>query len=192
MKKFVVAAFCTLGLVGFVMAEEFTLQISKINDDGTVTGTKIAIPEAGAKGKGKGKGGAGGGFGKGEEVTVKLASGAKVYKGKYDADAKSVVKEGDDIGLVGLKEAIKAAEHLNVSVDGKALTDKDMFELAIKNNNPTAKLNGKEIDINTVTVKGKGPLATKVTTHDDGSINSVIIGGGGGGFGKGKKGGGGN
>src|SRR6266851_5686073 len=83
MKRFAVAALCTLGLVGFVMAEEFNLQISKINDDGSVTGTKLAMA---AKGKGKG---AGGGFGKGEEVTVKFAAGVKVYKGKFDTDAKA-------------------------------------------------------------------------------------------------------
>jgi hypothetical protein len=176
MKRFVVAALCTLGLVGFVMAEEFTLQISKLNDDGTVTGTKIAIPDPGAgKGKGKGgKGGFGGGFGKGEEVTVKIATGVKVYKGKFDTDAKAFVKEGDDIGLVGLKNAFLVAENVSVSVGGNALSDKDKLEVTVKDNRAHAMLNGKDIDINTVTWKGKGPLATRVTTGDDGSVKEVL------------------
>jgi len=52
---------------------------TKINDDGTVTGTK-------AKG---GKGGGGGIFGKGEAVTVKIAKDVKVFKGKYDKEARA-------------------------------------------------------------------------------------------------------
>src|SRR5580704_9047113 len=128
MKKFVMAALCTLGLVGFVMAEEFSMQISKLNDDGSATGTKIAAA-AGAK---KGKGGGGAGFGKGEEVTVKFASGVKVYKGKYDMDAKAFVKEGDDLGLVGLKNAFKDVDRANVTVGGTSLTAKDTLELTIK------------------------------------------------------------
>jgi hypothetical protein len=187
MKRFVMAALCTLGLVGFVMAEEFNLQISKINDDGSITGTKQAMA---GKGKGKGGGGAGGGFGKGEEVTVKFASGVKVYKGKFDTDAKAFVKEGDDLGLVGLKNAFKTADQVNVTVGGTALGDKDTLELSIKDGKVAAKMNGKEVDVNTVKVSGKAPLGTRVTTNDDGTVNTVIITGTGGGFGKGKKGGG--
>src|ERR1051326_2028440 len=41
MKKFVMAAFCTLTLAGVVMADQFTLRITKVNDDGTVTGQMI-------------------------------------------------------------------------------------------------------------------------------------------------------
>jgi hypothetical protein len=187
MKRFAVAALCTLVLVGFVMAEEFNLQISKINDDGSVTGTKQATP---AKGKG-GKGGGGfGGFGKGEEVTVKLASGVKVYKGKFDTDSKAFVKDGDDLGLVGLKSAFKDVDKVSVTVGGNALTDKDTLELTVKDGKTAAKINGKEIDINTVKFSGKTPLFTRVTTNDDGTANTVLITGAGGGFGKGKKGGG--
>ena len=185
MKRFVVAALCTLGLVGFVMAEEFNLQISKINDDGSVTGTKLAMA---GKGKGKG-GGGGGGFGKGEEVTVKFASGVKVYKGKFDSDAKAFVKDGDDLGLVGLKKAFKDVDKVSVTVGGNALTDKDTLELSVKDGKTAAKMNGKDIDINTVKVSGKTPLGTRVTTNDDGTVNTVLITGTGG-FGKGKKGGG--
>jgi hypothetical protein len=173
MKKFALAAICTLVAVGFVMAEEFNLQITKISDDGTtVTGTKI---------KGGGKGGKGGGFGKGEEVTVKLVGDVKVYKGKFDMDAKGLVKDGDDLKLTGLKNALKDREPGTVTVSGKSITDKDTLELTIKDGKPMAKLNGKDIDANEVRVTGKAALTTRVTTNDDGTVNTVIIGGGGGG-----------
>ena len=184
MKRFAIAALCTLGLVGFVMAEEFNMQISKINDDGSVTGTKLAMA-----GKGKGGKGGFGGAGKGEEVTVKLASGVKVYKGKFDTDAKAFVKDGDDLGLAGLKNAFKDVDKVTVTVGGNALTDKDTLELSLKDGKTAAKMNGKDIDINTVKFSGKTPLFTRVTTNDDGTVNTLLITGAGG-FGKGKKGGG--
>jgi hypothetical protein len=185
MKRFALAALCTLGLVGFVMAEEYNLQISKINDDGSVTGTKVAVGKAGGGNKGAKKG-----VGKGEEVTVKFASGVKVYKGKFDMDAKSFVKDGDDLGLVGLKNAFKDVDRAHVTVGGNALADKDTLELSVKDGQIAAKLNGKEVDIATVKLSGKTPLTTHVTTNDDGTVNTVLITSGGGGFGKGKKGGG--
>jgi hypothetical protein len=185
MKRFAIAALCVLGLVGFVMAEEFNMQISKINDDGSVTGTKLAMG-----GKGKGGKGAFGGAKAGEEVTVKLATGVKVYKGKFDTDAKAFVKDGDDLGLAGLKSAFKDVDKVTVTVGGNALTDKDTLELSIKDGKTAAKMNGKDIDINTVKVSGKTPLGAHVTTNDDGTVNTVLITGIGGGFGKGKKGGG--
>jgi len=184
MRKFALAAMCTFAVVGWVMADEFTLTITKISDDGTsVTGTK-----AGEKGKGKGGKGA-----KGEEVTVKVASNVKVFKGKFDMDTKGFVADGDDLKLVGLKNAVRAAENGNVTVGGKALTSTDTLELTINDGKPAAKLNGKAIDFTEVTVKGKGPLATRVTTNDDGTVTQVLLTGGGfGGFGKGKGKGGGN
>jgi hypothetical protein len=176
MKKFAFAAIGTLVAVGFVMAEEFNLQITKISDDGTtVTGTKF---------KGGGKGGKGGGFGKAEEVTVKLVGDVKVYKGKFDMDAKALVKEGDDLKLTGLKNALKDREPGTVTIGGKSLTDKDTLELTVKDGRPMAKLNGKDIDANEVRVTGKAPLTARVTTNDDGTITTVIIGAG---FGGGKK-----
>ncbi len=173
MKKFVMAAFCMLVLVGVVMSEEFNLSITKINDDGSVTGTK-------AKG---GKGGFGFG-GKGEAVTVKIAKDAKVYKGKFED--KAWVKEGDDLGLTGLKAAYAKLDNVTVSVDGKALTTKDALEVCVKDGKTCAKLNGKDVDINTVTWKAKAPLTTRVTTNDDGAVTQVLLTTGGGGN-KGKK-----
>ncbi len=182
MKK-VLAVFCTFVFVGVVMAEEFTLQVTKINDDGTVTGNKKAV------GKG-GKGGGGGGvFGKGDEATVKIAKDVKVYKGKFDAEAKGMVKDGEELGgLTGLKAAFKNADKVNISVDGTALTDKDKLEIAVVDGKPAVKLNGKDVDINKVTWRGKTPLATRVTTDDEGTITHVLLTGGGGGNkgGKGK------
>jgi hypothetical protein len=187
MKRFVLAAICTFALVGIVMAEEFTLQITKISDDGTsVTGTKLAIGKGGKGGKG--------GFGKGEEVTVKLASSVKVMKGKFDTDAKKFVGEGDDLKLAGLKAAILRAENGSVTVSGTALTDADKLELSFKNGKPMARLNGKDIDFADVRVVQKGPLNTRVTTDDSGNVTEVLLTPGGGGFGgkggKGKGGGG--
>ena len=69
-------------------------------------------------------------------------------------------------------------------VAGKALASSDTLELCVKNGTPAAKLNGKEVPFTDVSVKGKAPLTTRVTTNDDGTATSVIIGGGGGGFGK--------
>jgi hypothetical protein len=182
MRKFALAAICTFTAVGLAMAEDFTLQITKIGDDGTVTGTKLA----------GGKGGKGGGFGKkGEEVTLKMPSSVQVYKGKFDADAKGLVKEGDDLKLASLRSALKTAENGNVTVGGKSLADKDVLELSVKDGKPSAKLNGKDIDFADVRVVAKGPLTTRVTTNDDGNVTTVLIGGGGfggGGFGKKKAG----
>jgi hypothetical protein len=193
MRRFVMAVMCTVALVGFVLAEEFTLQITSISDDGgSVTGTKLAVPMAKKGGGGKG------GFGKGEEVTVKVSKDVKVFKGKFDTDAKKQVPDGDDMKLAGLKAAIMSAQNGSVSVDGTALTDKDKLELTVDKGKPMAKLNGKDVDFAKVTVKGKGPLTANVTTDDGGTITQVLVGGkgfGGGGFGKGgaaKKGGGGN
>jgi hypothetical protein len=160
MKKFVMAAFCMLVFVGVVMSEEFNLQITKVNDDGTVTGKKF-------------KGGFGGG--KGEAVTVKFAKDVKVYKGKFDAEAKGFVEDGDELGLKGLKTALSNADKVSFFVDGKGLTDKDMLEVCIKDGKPCAKLNGKDLDINTVAWKGKTPLMTRVTTNDDGAITQVLL-----------------
>jgi hypothetical protein len=176
MKKLMMAAFCTVTLVSIVAAEDFNLTITKFNDDGTVTGTKKA-------GKG-GKGGKGG-FGKGEEVTVKFDKKVSVYKGKYDMDTKGFVKDGDDLGMAGLKTAYNNADKVNITVDGTALTDKDRFEVAFKDGKPAAKLNGKDVDINKVRWQGRAGLSTRVTTNDDGTVTQVLITT----FGGGKKGG---
>jgi hypothetical protein len=188
MKTFVCAMVATLCVVGFVMAEDFNLQITKIDGD-SVTGTKLA----GFGGKG-GKGGKGAKGGKGEEFTGKLAKGVGVYKGKAEfADmALTYSKEGDDLGIAGLKAAMTSAENGSVTVDGKGLTSTDTLELCVKDGKPCAKLNGKDVEFEKVKVAGKAPLTTHVTTDDSGNITTVLIMPAGGGFGGGKKGKGGN
>jgi len=181
MRKFALAAVSTLLVVGFVVGEEFNLTITKINSDGTITGTKGGGFGGGA-GKGKGKGGAGG---KAEEVTIKIAPNVEVYKGKFDADTKGFVKDGDNLKIAELK----SHENVTVTVGGKALEASDSLSLTIKDGKKMAMLNGKDVDINTVRVTSGLPLATRVTTSDDGTVTTIILTGGGGGFGgKGKKG----
>ncbi len=63
MKKFVFAAVCTMTLASFVVADEFSAIITKI-DGKNITYYKTKAPEGGAKGGGK----KGGGFGKAEKV----------------------------------------------------------------------------------------------------------------------------
>jgi hypothetical protein len=178
MKKFLLSVAFTVLLVGFVVAEEFTLQITSIESDGTVKGNKVAIA------KKAGGGGAKGGFGKAEEVTVKLAKNVTVHKGKFNMEAKGFAADGDDLKLTGLKAAFEQAQNGNVLVAGKALTSKDSLELTVHDGKPAAKLNGKEVPFTDVTVRGKTGLTARVTTNDDGVGTSVIlVGGGAGGFG---------
>ena len=174
MKQYLLAAIASVMLVGFVVAEEFTLQITAIAEDGSVTGKKIAT----------GKGGKGG-FGKAEEVTVKLAKDVKVHKGKFDAESKGFAADGDDLKMSGLKAAVLQAQNGSVMVAGKNISDKDALELTMRDGKPSAKLNGKEVPFTDVTVKGKGPLTARVTTGDDGVATTVLITPGGG-FGRGK------
>jgi hypothetical protein len=184
MKRYLLGAVASLAVVGFVMAEEFTLNITAIGDDGSVTGTK-GFNFGGGKGKGGGKGG----FGKAEEITVKVAKDVKVHKGKFDMDSKGFVADGDNLKLAGLRAAITQAQNGNVMVAGKSLTDKDTLELTMSNGKPAAKLNGKSVPFTDVSVKGKAALAARVTTNDDGVATQVLLtGGGGGGFGGGFKG----
>src|SRR5437879_5056228 len=98
MKRYLLASMALFAVVGFVMAEEFTLQITAVGTDGTVTGKKF-----GKAGKGA--------FGKAEEVTVKVAKDVKVQKGKFDLEAKKIVAEGDDLKLAGLKAAVQQAQN---------------------------------------------------------------------------------
>jgi hypothetical protein len=165
MKKFAIAAVVSFTLVGWVMAEEFTLQVTKISDDGSkVTGFK-------AKG---GKGGFGG-FGKGEEVTIKLAPGLQVHKGKFDPDAMAFVKEGDDLKIAGLKTALSEVPPAGVTIGGTKLADKDKLELSMKDGKVVAKLNGKDIDLDTVQYTPKAAMITRATTDDNGVVTSVIL-----------------
>jgi hypothetical protein len=47
-------------------------------------------------------------------------------------------------------EIIVKGNVVTTSVNGKPLTDKDVFELTVKDGKPAAKLNGKDIDVNQV------------------------------------------
>jgi hypothetical protein len=136
------------------------LRITKVNDDGTVTGKKTTKT---------------GKTGKIEEVTVRIAKDVKVYRGKFDFEAKAYVKDGDELGLTGLKTVFKSVDKVNVTVGGTPLTDKDNLEVAIKDGKTVAKLNGKDIDINTVIWRSKTPLMTRATTDDDGTVTQVLI-----------------
>jgi hypothetical protein len=82
MRKFMCAAVVVLVGLSVALAEEFTGSITKIE------GNKVTVKkfEKGEKGK---KGG-------GEEKVYELATGAKFYKGKFDAETKKLTK-GDEI-----------------------------------------------------------------------------------------------
>jgi hypothetical protein len=55
-------------------------------------------------------------------------------------------------------EIIVKGTYATTTVNGKALTNKDLFELTVANGKPAAKMNGKDIDLATVDVK-TGSLA---------------------------------
>ena len=110
MRRFALAAICTVVVVSYVLADDFTFTITKIDGD-NITGTK-----GGKKGK-KGKG-------KAEEVTLTVAKDVMVFKGKFDADAKKQVEDGD-----ADKDGLKSK--LLLSVDGK-LPDKGAKDQALK------------------------------------------------------------
>jgi hypothetical protein len=83
MKKFALAVLFTVGMVGFVVADEFTAEITKI--DGTKVTYKKAMFVKGEKPKTDDKATT-------TEVSAKLA----VVKGKFDKDAGKVT-DGDAI-----------------------------------------------------------------------------------------------
>ena len=114
MRRFALAAICTIAVVGYVLADDFNVTITKIDGD-TITATKAA------KGKGKGKGKKG----KGEEVTLTATKDVMVFKGKLDADTKKQVEDGD-----ADKDGLKST--LLLSVDGK-LPDKGQNARVITN-----------------------------------------------------------
>ena len=114
MKKFLFAAVCTLTLVGYVIADEFSAVITKV-DGNNVSYFKTKAP-AGGKGGGKG------GFGKAEkdgtEQKAVAAASVKVSKGMFDMESKSF-KAGDAIEG-GLKndmfKTIDAEKGVNVTL----------------------------------------------------------------------------
>jgi hypothetical protein len=95
MKKFLFAAVCTFTLVGYVVADEFSAQITKV-DGKNVSYFKTEAGGKGGGGKGGGKGGFGGGKRVGDEQKATAADSCKVSKGMFDMDTKSF-KAGDPI-----------------------------------------------------------------------------------------------
>ena len=90
MKKFLFAAVCTMTLVGYVIADEFTAVITKVD------GKNISYFKTEAGKGGKGGGGKKGGGAKkvGDEQKAVAADSIKVSKGMFDADTKTT-KAGD-------------------------------------------------------------------------------------------------
>src|SRR5207248_5895508 len=95
---------------GYVLADDFTATITKIDGD------KVTLIKGGGGKKNKKKG---------EEMTLTAAKDLKVFKGKFDADAKKQVEEGD-----ADKEGLKST--LLLSADGK-LPDKGAKARVITN-----------------------------------------------------------
>jgi hypothetical protein len=87
MKKFVFAAICTFTLVGFVVADEFTAVITKVDGKNISYYKTKADPDAkGGKGGGK-KGGGGKAMVKdGDIVTAKVTDKVTVAKGTFNKD----------------------------------------------------------------------------------------------------------
>jgi len=102
MKKFAFAALCTVMLVGFAMADEFTAMITKVD----ATTGKITYKKVTGKGADK----------KVDDTatTTEVSKKLSVVKGKFDMDAKKMV-DGDAIDG-GLK-----AEALSTAADDKGV-----------------------------------------------------------------------
>lgn len=164
MKRYLLAAVASVMFVGFVAAEEFWMDITSINADGSVTGKKEVKGEKSGFGKFKVKS---------EEVTVKLARDVRVHKGKIEKIRYTA--DGDDLKLVGLKAAVLQAQNGSVLVDGKAIGENDHLELSMHDDKPAAKLNGKDVPFATVQFLRKGPLRARVTTSDDGVATTILI-----------------
>jgi hypothetical protein len=110
MKKFAFAAVFTLAVVGYALADEFNVAITKVDTDkGTITYVKKA-------GFGFGGGGKGGGKGKkgdqtpAEPVTVTVTKDVKIAKGKFKKDEggdfkKMTYEDGEEIKS-GFKDEI--------------------------------------------------------------------------------------
>lgn len=97
MKKFAVAAVCTFALVGFVMADEFGANITKVDGSKiTYFKTKAGMGKKGGGGKGGGKG-FGGGMKDGDAITGDASASVKVVKGMFDMDNPGTFKAGDPI-----------------------------------------------------------------------------------------------
>jgi hypothetical protein len=103
MKKFALAAICTVAMVGFAMADEFTALITKVD----ATGGKVTYKKVTGKTKDDQKI-------DDKATTTDVAKTLTVVKGKFDMDTKKMV-DGDAIEG-GLK-----AETLSAASDDKGV-----------------------------------------------------------------------
>jgi hypothetical protein len=108
MKKFMLAAFCTVTLVGYVTADEFLAVITKVD------GSNVSYFKAEPGGKGGGKKGGGGAKKVGDEIKGTAAASVKVAKSAKDANGD--VKEEE------VKEGLKADAFKDISDKGVTAT----------------------------------------------------------------------
>jgi hypothetical protein len=116
MLRKVVSAFVVLGLcVGFTLADEIRVFITKVDGD------KVTFQENLTKGGGKGKGK--GNVEKGPEKTLPVTSTVKVLKGKYDKETKKL--EAGEAYEKGLKDDVFTKIDAEKGVQGVIITDSD-------------------------------------------------------------------
>lgn len=105
MRRIIIAAPIVLIAFGVALGEDFRAVISKVDGD-KVTFTKQKKGE------------------KGEEMTLPVAAGAKILKGKFDKETKKL--EGGDAIEGGLKNELfakgKVGARITTSDDGKTIT----------------------------------------------------------------------
>jgi hypothetical protein len=112
MKKFMLAAFCTVALVGYVAADEFLAVITKV-DGSNVSYFKAEAGKGGGKGGKKG-GGGGGATKTGDEIKGTAASSVKVFKSAKD--------DSGDVKEMEVKEGLKADNFMNIGDKGVTAT----------------------------------------------------------------------
>jgi hypothetical protein len=116
MLRKVVSAFVVLALcVGFTLADEIRVFITKVDGD------KITFQENLTKGGGKGKGK--GNVEKGPEKTLSVTSSVKVVKGKFDKETKKL--EAGDAIENGLKNDMFTKIDAEKGVQATLITDSD-------------------------------------------------------------------
>lgn len=111
MRKFAVAAVAMVLCVGFVMAEEFTAVITKVD------GNKVTFHKT-KRGEKKGDKGT-----KGEAETLPLAKDAKIVKGKFNKEEKKI-EAGDAIekGVMNEMFTKEVNARITTSADNKSIT----------------------------------------------------------------------
>jgi len=108
MRKFVAAAVVVLAVFSIALADEFTGRITKVDGD------KVTVQKMKGKGKNIEK--------DGDPITLPVAKGVKITKGKFDKDAKKLVA-GDEVEN-GLKNELFSAIS-DKGVNARITTDAD-------------------------------------------------------------------